>query len=113
MPKKSRKKKSSAAKILAIIGAVISIVFAVLSLIGQTVSIISSPFNIGVGGIVGNIIAILIALIILASYGTVNLKLRIQMSWLVLIILGVLLVFFGQLLGGILVIIAGIVEIIT
>jgi hypothetical protein len=71
------------------------------------------PIGLGLGGILGGIISgiilIVISLVTLATSGFVDIPaLKLDKSWIVLLILGILIYIFGSSLGGILVIIGAI-----
>ncbi len=108
MPSKS-KRKNSAERILAVIGAVISIIFGILliatlpGLIGPLI-IHGLPLN-----IIWGILVIVFGIIILTSYGVVKIGPKVGHDWPILIILGVLSLIFGGDIGAIIIIIAGII----
>ena len=85
---------------LALIGAIIGIIQAVIGF-----------FWAGWLGVIGSILALIIALIILLA--TLKPDNPIPFSGLVLLILGILLLIFGSFIGGILVIVAGIIGLVT
>jgi len=115
MPRKKRSKKSKSGldtlvRILAILGALITILYGVLAIIGGALSIL--VFNIGgVPALIQGVVIIFIGLIILASYGLIKINLSTTMHWLVLLILGIVAYVFGGGIGALLIILAGIVDI--
>ena len=115
MPRKKRSKKSKSGldtlvRILAILGALITILYGVLAIIGGALSIL--VFNIGgVPALIQGVVIIFIGLIILASYGFIKINLSTTMHWLVLLILGIVAYVFGGGIGALLIILAGIVDI--
>ncbi|WEU40972.1 MAG: hypothetical protein OdinLCB4_003440 [Candidatus Odinarchaeum yellowstonii] len=108
MPTKT-KRKNDTERALAIIGAILSIIFGVLLvamlpvLIGPLI-LHGFPLN-----IIWGILVIVFGVIILTSYGVVNIGPRVGHDWPILIILGVLSLIFGGDIGAIIIIIAGIV----
>ena len=92
------------AKVLAILGVVIAIIEAILILIGRS---FLSYYPLGW---IGAILSILIAIIVLLS--AVRPNDPIPLHWILLIILGILLIVFGSVIGGILILIAGIIKLI-
>ncbi len=99
-------------KILSVLGAVIGIVEVILGIAGVT----SGPYandwagldNV-LGAVVFGIICILICIIILASFRVIDVNLRVTPSWLVLLIFGIIIVLFGALYGGILLLIGALI----
>ncbi len=99
-------------KILCVLGAVIGIVEVILGMFGLT----SGPYATGwsnidplIGAIVFGIISILICIIILASFRVIDVNIHLTPSWLVLLIFGIVIVLFGALYGGILVLIGALI----
>ena len=114
----SKKRKSSAKKLgelLVLCGGIISLLFGVLYVanLGALISFIPSFDLSGVFGtlttIICGIILILLSLIVLATSGVVDIPaLKLENSWVILLILGILMFVFGGSLGGILVIVGAI-----
>ncbi len=99
-------------KLLCIIGAVIGILEVILGVAGVT----SGPYandwaglDTLLGAIVFGIICILICLVILASFNVIDVNLKIVPSWLVLLIFGIVIVLFGALYGGVLILIGALI----
>lgn len=87
-------------KILAIIGGILALLEGILGFFGATFSVFwGFP-------IIGPIIAIILGIVVILS--VVRPGNPIPFTWVVLLILGILVIIFGSLLGGILVLIAGI-----
>ncbi len=99
-------------KLLCVLGAVIAIIEVILGIAGVT----SGPYanewagidNL-LGAIVFGIICILICIVILASFSVIDVNLKLVPSWLVLLIFGIIIVLFGALYGGILILIGALI----
>jgi Na+-transporting NADH:ubiquinone oxidoreductase subunit NqrB len=110
MPKKkSRSTRNETVRLIALIGAVISLIFGVLLLAGLFTLIgplipAAVPLN-----IVWGIIVIILAIIIMTSYGVINIGPKVKHDWPMLIIIGIISLVFGGDIGAILIVIAGIV----
>ena len=94
------------AKWLVVIGGILGLLEGILTILGFGI------FGGGIfllDGLIMGIIAIVLALIALATSGIVDIKaLKFEFNWIVLIILGILMYIFGSGLGGILIIIGAI-----
>ena len=106
MPKKSSKKHDNNIRALAVIGAILSIIFAILGIFGY--GIIGLPISFGLERFISAAIAVIIGLIVLASYGVINISLKVDIHWITLLILGTFSIIFGGDVGALLIIIAGI-----
>lgn len=91
-------------KILAIIGGILALLEGILGFFGAAFSVFwGFP-------IIGPIIAIILGIVVILS--VIRSGNPIPFTWIVLLILGILVIIFGSLLGGILVLIAGILGLI-
>ncbi|MHA1732225.1 MAG: hypothetical protein ACTSU5_09780 [Promethearchaeota archaeon] len=89
-------------RVLVILGAVIAILQAVLMIL-----------SLNVQSIILAIVAILISVIILTSFGVVRTKLVASTHWLLTLILGIILIWpLGTWIGGLLVLIGGIIDLV-
>ncbi len=88
-------------KLLAIIGGIIALIEAILSFVGLGFT----SFDFLKGGIISAIVALILAIIVILSVVKPE---KIPFNAIFLLILGILIIIFGSLLGGILVLIAGI-----
>ena len=110
MPKKSSS--TDLVRILSVVGAVLSIILGVLLflnrsfLIGPLISIIPGL------PIIEGILTIIFGIIILTSYGIINIGPKVSNDWPVLILFGILSLIFGGGIGAILIIIAGIIALV-
>ena len=109
-------KNSGLAKLLAIIGGLIIVIQGVLALLSH-LEIFSFALGLpgeggffgGVGGLINAIIAIVVGIFVLISTGTVkSSNTKLGFNGVVVLILGILGIIFGSLVGGVLVLIAGI-----
>lgn len=107
MPKKASKKHDSTIRTLAVVGAILSIIFGVLGIFGY--GIIGVPLPFGLERIITAAIVIIVGLIVLASYSVINISLKVEMHWITLLILGVVSIIFGGDIGALLIIIAGLI----
>lgn len=101
-------------KLLAIIGGLIVVVFAVLSMLGLVgidldVSFWPSFVGYSINVLVNGVIALIVGILILISTGTIkSSSTKVKFNGVTILVLGILALVFGDNLGGILVIIAGI-----
>ncbi|MFX1485957.1 MAG: hypothetical protein ACFFBS_02435 [Promethearchaeota archaeon] len=107
MPKRKSKKHDSTVRTLAVIGAILSIIFGVLGIFGY--GIIGVPIAFGLERVFTAAIVIIIGLIVLASYSVINISLKVNTHWITLLILGVISIIFGGDVGALLIIIAGLI----
>ncbi|MHA1754819.1 MAG: hypothetical protein ACTSYR_04810 [Candidatus Odinarchaeia archaeon] len=108
----SKKSKNDIVRVLSVIGAVLSIIFGILVIIGSSVFI--GPLITIIPGlpIIEGILVIIFGIIILTSYGVIDVGPKVSHDWPILLILGVLSLIFGGDIGAVLIIIAGIVSLI-
>ena len=91
-------------KLLAILGGIITIIEAIFSLVGRSVQKYYNP------GWIGAIIAIIFGILVLFSVFKPDNP--IPYNWIYLIVFGIVIIICGSLIGGILVLIAGILKLI-
>lgn len=96
-------------RVFAIVGGLLCVLFGFLTIIegaGHGASSIER-FAESVADIVAGIIVIVIGLLVLSSYGILDLPARIETTWLMLIVLGLIALIFGGDIGAVLLILAG------
>jgi len=100
-------------RILALLGALVCLIFGILAIIGSSIHIAQFYVISGLTGIIYGIILIILALIVLASYGIIDLSLKFKVSWVMILIIGIVAYLFGGDLGAILLILSAIVYLIA
>ena len=115
MPKKKSSTSSSRSQIvrtISLIGAIISLIFGILLMIGYGLLIgplipAALPLN-----IVWGVIVVILAIVILTSYGILNIGPKVKHDWTMLLLIGIISLIFGGDIGAILIIIAGIIALV-
>ncbi len=98
----TRYKRYDVMKILAIIGGILALLESILSLVGRAFTVLIHPAGMIVSAIVGIILGLVV---ILACVKPEN---PIPFNAILFLILGILIIIFSSLIGGILVLVAGI-----
>jgi hypothetical protein len=99
-------------RILALIGALVTLIFGILDVL-QMPYHIAQFWGYSLGLLVDGIILIILALVIFASYGLLNISLKFKVSWLMILIVAIVAYIFGGDLGALLLILSAIVYIIA
>jgi hypothetical protein len=100
-------------RILALLGALVCVIWGILAILGAAPHIAQFYIVPGLTGLIYGIILIILGLIIFASYGLLNISLKFKVSWLMLLIIGIVAYIFGGDLGAVLLILAAIVYLIA
>ncbi len=94
--------------LLILIGGILGLLFGILGLLGMGIALLPSV-DLAFLGIIGSIILIVLSLIVLATSGVIKIAmLKMDNTWVINLILGILMYIFGGGLGAILVIIGAI-----
>lgn len=99
-------------RILALIGVLVTLIFGILDVL-QMPYHIAQFWGYSLGLLVDGIILIILALVIFASYGLLNISLKFKVSWLMILIVAIVAYIFGGDLGALLLILSAIVYIIA
>lgn len=117
MPRRKQSNLKDLAKIFALIGAALLILFSVISLIGISLAlpwILHGKMVIfSLSKIINNLILILIGLIIFASYDIIKISLKTKMEWPILLVFGIVALIFGGGLGALLILLAAIIDLVA
>jgi hypothetical protein len=100
-------------RILALLGAIVCIVWGILFIIGSPFHFVSFNLVPGLAAIIYGIVLIILGLIVLASYGIIDLSTKFKVSWVMLLIVGIIAFIFQGDLGALLLILAAIVYLIA
>jgi hypothetical protein len=100
-------------RILALLGAIVCIIWGILFIIGSPYHFLEFNLVPGLAAIIYGILLIIIGLIVLASYGIIDLSAKFKVSWVMLLIVGIIALVFRGDLGALLLIIAAIVYLIA
>jgi hypothetical protein len=100
-------------RILTLLGALVCLIFGILYIIGSPMHFAQFYFIGGLAAIVYGIILIILSLIVFASYGVIDLSLKFKVSWIMLLIVGIIAYIFGGDLGAVLIILGAIVYLIA
>jgi hypothetical protein len=100
-------------RILALLGAIACIILGILFIIGSPLNIFSLNLVPGLAAIIYGIVLIILGLIVLASYGVIDLSAKFKVSWVMLLIVGIIALIFDGNLGALLLILAAIVYLIA
>ncbi|TFG15002.1 hypothetical protein EU537_01815 [Candidatus Thorarchaeota archaeon] len=97
-------------ELLILIGGIVGLIYGIAAVLSFP---LFDPIGLGLAGTLGNIIGgiilIVVSLVTLATSGVIDIPaLKLDKSWIVLLVLGILIYIFGSSLGGILVIIGAI-----
>ena len=103
-------------RILTLLGALVCFIFGILYILG-TPFFFASPFLLALPAAVVNfvrgVLLIILAVIIFASYGLVDISLKFKVSWIMVLIIGIVAWLFGGDLGALLIILGAIVYLIA
>jgi hypothetical protein len=100
-------------RILALLGALVCLIFGVLYILGTPIAFASLYIIPGLTGLVYGILLIILSLVVFASYGVIDLSLKFKVSWIVILIVGIVAWILGGDIGALLLIISGIVYLIA
>ena len=100
-------------RILALLGALVVLLFGIMDIIGSSVHFAQFYIVGGLTGIVYGIILVIIALVVFASYGLLNISLKFKVSWIMLLIIAIIAYVFGGDLGALLLVLSAIVYLIA
>lgn len=100
-------------RLLALLGAIACVIQGILFIIGSPFNIVSLNFLPGLAAIIYGIVLIILGLIVLASYGIIDLSTKFKVSWVMLLIVAIIALIFKGDLGGLLLILAAIVYLIA
>ena len=100
-------------RILALLGALVCLIFGDLYILGTPIAFASWYIIPGLTGLVYGILLIILSLVVFASYGMIDISLKFKVSWIVILIVGIVAWILGGDLGAILIIISGIVYLIA
>ena len=95
-----------------ILGALYIIVIGIFYIFGVGFASIIHFKGFALGAILNGIILIILGIIILSSYGLLKTSLKLELNWLISLILGIIALIFGGGLGAIVIIIAAIIDLI-
>ncbi len=103
-------------RILTLLGALVCLIFGIFRILGSPY-VFASPFLIALPAAIANIVTgvllIILALIVFASYGVVDISLKFKVSWIMVLIIGIVAWLFGGDLGALLIILGAIVYLIA
>jgi hypothetical protein len=103
-------------RILTLLGALVCLVFGILRIIGTPYVLALPPLvalPAAIANIVMGILLIILSLIVFASYGLVDISVKFKVSWIMVLIIGIIAWLFGGDIGAVLIILGGIVYLIA
>ncbi|MGQ4892910.1 MAG: hypothetical protein ACP6IP_10590 [Candidatus Njordarchaeia archaeon] len=112
MPKEKENMKTLT-RILMILGAIFLVLIGLFYIFGVGFLTMLSFQGFAIGAIFSGIVLILIGVIILSSYGLLEINLKFEQNWLINLILGIIAFIFGGGIGALLVIVAAIIDLIS
>jgi len=100
-------------RILALLGAIVCLLFGVLRILGTPLAFASLYIIPGLTGIVLGILLIILSIVVFASYGLIDISLKFKVSWVMILIIGIVAWILGGDIGALLLILSAIVYLIA
>jgi hypothetical protein len=100
-------------RILALLGAIVCLILGILYILDTPFVLIPSGIAIGLTNLVRGILLIILSLVVFASFGVLDISLKFKVSWVMVLIVGILAWVFGGTLGALLLILSAIVYLIA
>lgn len=101
------------AKLFTVLGAALLVLFGLFYVIGVGFGSLFRFPTFAVGSIVKGILLIVLGLVILSMYGIISFEVKLERSWLVVLIIGVVALIIGGGIGAVFIIIGSILELIA
>jgi len=117
MPKKRKNGLKVLAEVLALIGAVLLMIYGITYIVGISLTALwmfhGKMVIFSLGEVISGLALILIGLIIFAGYNVIKISLKTEMNWTVLLVLGIASLIFGGGLGSLLILLAAIIDLVA
>jgi hypothetical protein len=109
----TKKEIKNLGRILALFGALICLILGILRILGTPIAFVSLYIIPGLTDLVYGILLIILSLVVFASYGLIDISLKFKVSWIMILIIGIVAWILHGDIGAVLLIISAIVYLIA